>query len=480
MCMTGSILEASEGQVSESIVMSPAGRSDGPTLLPHQTVLPVQSWLQHLTLEHRALLHLLIPLAEAHGLQLYLVGGLVRDAFLGRPSPDLDLMLEAPSQVREAFVVAAAELLGGLATAHPRFLTWRIEGSGGAHLDLVTARRETYPQPGSLPVVVEAPALVDLLRRDFTVNSMAVPLTGPAAGRLLDPLHGRADLQAKRLRILHPDSFRDDPTRMFRALRFATRLGLALEPDTQRCLVEAVREGLLDRLTGERVQHELVLILEEDTCAKTVQLLVALEVWEGLKLPLPSAAGLMGLEAAPGVSRGAWQVLEEAHRKGPLATGVPALWLLRLGLLLQGAPGQRLEGVLERLSLTGRGAQHWKQALDALGGMAAWLAEGRLPSERTFRLEKCSSELLGLLLSQPEDRGGRRREQLERFLRVERQIRSPLDGRMLLGLGWSPGPGVREALTYLRVQALDAGWGEAEARGWAGSAAVLFSTDRSE
>jgi tRNA nucleotidyltransferase (CCA-adding enzyme) len=182
---------------------------------------------------------------------VYLVGGAVRDLLLGRGRADIDLVVEGDA-------TALAERLGAEVVSHERFATAKVR-LDGHELDIASARSESYPQPGALPVVEPAATLEeDLARRDFTINAMAISLNGPE--RLIDPFEGQADLAAGRLRVLHPRSFLDDPTRAIRAARYAARFGFELEPETEALLRAADlttvsadrRDAELMRLAGER------------------------------------------------------------------------------------------------------------------------------------------------------------------------------------------------------------------------------------
>jgi tRNA nucleotidyltransferase/poly(A) polymerase len=149
--------------------------------------------------------------AALDGERAYLVGGAVRDLLLGAEHPDLDLAVEGDA-------VELARRLGAEPVAHERFSTATVD-LDGVRVDLARTRAETYPHPGALPEVEPAPLERDLARRDFTVNAMALPLDG--RGQLVDPHGGRVDLRAGLLRVLHPGSFADDPTRALRAARYA-------------------------------------------------------------------------------------------------------------------------------------------------------------------------------------------------------------------------------------------------------------------
>ena len=168
----------------------------------------------------------------SQGYKLYIVGGLVRDLFLERTNLDLDLVVEG-----DAINLAQemARTWQGKLTTHPRFGTAKLQWSNWS-VDLATARAETYARPGALPTVKPGTISTDLVRRDFTINAMAVELNPGHFGELLDPHRGRDDLYGKRIRVLHDRSFIDDATRIWRALRYEQRLDFQIEPATLRLL----------------------------------------------------------------------------------------------------------------------------------------------------------------------------------------------------------------------------------------------------
>lgn len=211
----------------------------------------------------RRLLEPLARRARAEGLALYAVGGCVRDWLRGGSTNDYDLVCDRDPAPLLAWCRRAA---GGRAEAFGQFGTFRVVGAGRPPLriDLAVARRERYPAPASLPVVAPAASIEeDLGRRDFTVNAMALAFNGPRRGELIDPFGGRADLRAKRLRLLHASSLRDDPTRAFRAARYACRLGLRPDADLLRQCREAMAAGHAARLSPHRLTQELLRLLAE-------------------------------------------------------------------------------------------------------------------------------------------------------------------------------------------------------------------------
>ncbi|APV43489.1 tRNA nucleotidyltransferase (CCA-adding enzyme) [Dehalogenimonas formicexedens] len=194
--------------------------------------------------------------AAARGWRFYLVGGAVRDAILGRAGFDLDLSVEGDA-IGLAMAIAASP---DDVTVHHRFNTARLKW-GGHHIDLVRSREETYPRPGALPTVRPGPINMDLLRRDFTVNAMAVSLNPDDWGCLIDVCGGLRDIRQRLIRVLHPGSFIDDATRIWRAVRYEQRLGFRIEPETLK-LIERDRV-MLGTITPDRLRYELECILTE-------------------------------------------------------------------------------------------------------------------------------------------------------------------------------------------------------------------------
>ena len=208
---------------------------------------------------------LLDAAAESEG--VHLVGGAVRDLLLGRPPLELDVIVEGD-------VGALAQRLGAGAgaVAHERFGTATVR-DGDCRWDLAAARAETYARPGALPDVRAAGIEQDLRRRDVTVNALALDLR---SGELRAAPHAHEDLRAGRLRVLHDASFVDDPTRLWRIARYASRLGFALEEHTANLAADAVRAGALETVSGARIGNELRLALAEPDPVAALECAVAL------------------------------------------------------------------------------------------------------------------------------------------------------------------------------------------------------------
>lgn len=223
---------------------------------------------------HPRLLAALAREAEAAGGTAYLVGGAVRDALLGREAIDHDVAFEGTVHAGATLVSALVGAGWTCEARHDRFGTARLRAEGGERVDVAVTREESYPHPGALPVVrAGVPISRDLARRDFTIHAMAFRLGGGAGGGLLDPFGGEADLELRRIRLLHGGSLSDDPTRLFRAARYAARLGFGLDDGFEPAMQRAVADGAFARISGDRLRRALQEVLSEENRAVAMELL---------------------------------------------------------------------------------------------------------------------------------------------------------------------------------------------------------------
>lgn len=215
------------------------------------------------TLQRRAV-EVVREAAAEKGLHAFLVGGPVRDLLLGRTVVDLDFTVESGSS---ELARAAAKQINGRVRSYPQFLTYKVTADDFPQIDIATARSEKYRAAGALPAVTPGTLQDDLLRRDFSINAIALDVL---SGEVHDPTGGQADIEQKAIRVLHDQSFLDDPTRIFRAVRLAARLGFSLEPHTRSLIEEAVGGGALASVSKERLWRELFLIFEETTAPAAI------------------------------------------------------------------------------------------------------------------------------------------------------------------------------------------------------------------
>ncbi|MFW5792498.1 MAG: CBS domain-containing protein, partial [Desulfohalobiaceae bacterium] len=199
-------------------------------------------------------------LAEKRGITVYAVGGFVRDILLYRPNLDLDLVVEDDGI---EFARELSRKLGGRVRAHKKFRTAVVILPDGQRIDVATARLEYYEHPAALPTVELSSIKMDLFRRDFTINALALELNPDSFGRLVDFFGGQKDIKDRNIRVLHSLSFVEDPTRILRAIRFEQRFTFRIGGQTERLIKNAVKLNMFHKLSGSRVFQELKLILEE-------------------------------------------------------------------------------------------------------------------------------------------------------------------------------------------------------------------------
>jgi tRNA nucleotidyltransferase (CCA-adding enzyme) len=229
--------------------------------------------------------------ADRREMGLWLVGGALRDLLLGRPTRDVDLAVEAGAASSLELAKRLAALPGwALKARHERFGTATLEAPGGLRVDLAATRREEYPTPASLPVVTGTATIDDDLgRRDFTIHAMARRIGKRGlVGATLDPFGGKRDLAAKTLRLLHPKSLVDDPTRAYRAVKYAVRLGFTWEKDFEKALKAARTADAFGRLSGDRMRRGIEEIFLEGNWGRAAGLAAELELFGDV---LPGWAG---------------------------------------------------------------------------------------------------------------------------------------------------------------------------------------------
>jgi tRNA nucleotidyltransferase (CCA-adding enzyme) len=357
---------------------------------------------------------LLRHLGHADG--VYLVGGAVRDLLLGGAPYDLDLVVEGDA-------AAVARSLGGPVRVHDRFGTSTVTLEGFSY-DIARARRETYAHPGALPDVAPSVLEEDLLRRDFTVNAIAI---GLADGALSAAPNALEDLEARRLRVLHDESFIDDPTRMLRLARYASRMRFTIHPHTRALLDTAA----LSTVSGARVGNELRLLAQEDDPIAALECLHAL----GLDRAIHPALGIRD----EGLARRALGLLPEDGRRDRLALAVAALEV----------PGDELAALLDALSFTAPDRGAILAAATQARALAAALDSAGSASQTAEAIDGAGPELVAL--AGAIGPSGPAADWLDRLRHVHLEI----GGDDLLTAGVEPGPAVGRALRAALAAKLD-------------------------
>jgi tRNA nucleotidyltransferase (CCA-adding enzyme) len=228
----------------------------------------MKKYLKKLPKEVQDLIYLAGNIASDNNMSVYLVGGFVRDLILGVKNLDLDIVVEGDGIL---FAEDFARRLKTELICHRKFGTATVTINPQLKIDIATAREEFYPQPAQLPEVRPGSLRDDLLRRDFTINAMAISISNRDFGQLIDLFGGKADLRNKKIRILHNLSFIDDPTRILRAIRFEKRYNFRIESQTLKLLKGAVKQKMLEKVQPHRLRDELILILKEEHLLRQIK-----------------------------------------------------------------------------------------------------------------------------------------------------------------------------------------------------------------
>jgi len=395
---------------------------------------------QALSSQQLSLLHVVADAAATRQLPLYLVGGFVRDLLLGIPATDFDLVVEGDAI---SLARALAAQYGGRVTAHVRFGTaqWFHPDPGHHALDFISTRSEFYKHTAALPTVKPGTLTDDLVRRDFTINTLALRLDGEHWGELRDELGGLDDLKRGLVRVLHPASFRDDPTRLFRAVRYEQRYGFQIVPETLSLMPQAHR--LIDLISAQRIRHELDLVLDEE---KAIVMLSRLAELDLLQLVHPAltwndtirALFLTGLRILP----------EHPIKSYPSSTSKSFLgwhfWLMQVASI-------DLESLERRLHFH---ADLFRSLLAASALFAGLPANIDLkPSQWVRRLENIPlTAVQAVFLATPD---GQVRRNLSNYLETWRHVKPKTNGHDLMKRGLPQGPRYQQVLQRLREAWLD-------------------------
>jgi tRNA nucleotidyltransferase (CCA-adding enzyme) len=361
---------------------------------------------------------------------VYLVGGAVRDVLMGEPGFDVDVAVEGDGI---AFGRELARALGGRAVPHEKFGTAVVIAGDGTRVDVATTRTEFYDYPAALPRVERATLRQDLFRRDFTINAMAVSLKGEDFGRLVDFFGGLRDLEEGVVRVLHNLSFIDDPTRVFRAIRYENRYGFRMDGHTLALARACVEMELVGELSSARLRDELHALLVEERVDWAVRRMAELGVAAAIHPHLAADEESVRLI-------GEVDALRERH--------APALvpWRPRLAVLARRLPPDELYDWFERLKLARRDGDPIADAVTVAPRLAARLAETEEPAE-IRRLVEPHDPDGALLAAAVADEPARSR--LRRYFEELRGVKLEISGGDLAQLGLSESPRVGEILAEL-------------------------------
>ena len=366
---------------------------------------------------------------------VYIVGGIVRDLILDRAPGDIDLSVVGDAK---AFSQELAARTGAASPDESQFLTFKIRTSGifsdVSSIDVVTARAESYADSAALPDVSVSSIDDDLKRRDFTVNAMAISLAGSDWGTLVDPKNGFGDVMRKRIKVLHDASFVDDPTRIFRAVRYAVRLGFNLDSRTNELISKSLPN--IDRLSGTRVRNEFELVLSEPNRVEMLR--------------MSEEIGLLAA-ISPGLRIGtkALQVLSDQSEQEVASTELPDL----LAITTFGLNEDESKQVVQRFDAP----PAWGESITGNAQLAKHVAvldqPNLAPSEVSdlLRAIPLASISAYILAGPPLPR----RDKLVEYVEKIRFIKPEITGDDLLEIGIPQGPIIGQLIDIVRRAKLD-------------------------
>lgn len=401
----------------------------------------------------RALLDRICRVADELKYGAYLVGGPVRDLLLGVPNFDIDIVVEGNGI---AFASKLGEYSGGKIRVHKEFGTATIILPRDAFtkakpkvykIDVATARRESYEHPAALPRVEASSLRDDLRRRDFTINSMAIILNPDGFGYLIDSFGGQRDVANGVVRVLHDLSFVDDPTRIFRAIRFEKRYNFRIDSQTEHLIEDAIKMEVFEKLDGRRVRNEIVLILSEPDPIKPIERVAEFGLMRYIHPDIRWNNQLASEITEVSEVISSFETMIRGKRT--------VKWLIYFMALIDQLDLGQVESLVERLKLSKRDVSKLITAKRDLPGVIKELKETSSPRPSSV------CQLLGpiprevLLFMVAKARSNRVSERLTSFLTKWRKVRTRIDGQDLKKLGYQPGPAFGQILTQVLKAKLD-------------------------
>jgi tRNA nucleotidyltransferase (CCA-adding enzyme) len=389
----------------------------------------MKKYLKKLPVELKKVIQQAVKVSQSTRMPAYLVGGCLRDLMLGDKNFDLDIAVEGDGIF---FAEQLAKKLRSGLKIHERFRTATLILADRQKVDIATARREKYPHFAALPVVSSGSLREDLKRRDFTINAMALRLAADKKQEIIDPFDARADLASGKIRILHNLSFKDDPTRIFRAIRFSQRLDFQIEPKTLALLKEAIRDGWLDKVHPHRMRDELILILKEQDPFRPIK-------------KLNDLGGLSFISTKLKIGKPAQNLFRSiAKQIAWLVKYFPARrqldsWLLYFAALLEPLSYPQIKKIVYRLGLPKGDQKRVVSYYQLRNKLISSLSKKQVSPEQVFSLlEPLSYETIILLSATTLNKNFKKH--LADFFKIYNGMRLCISGKDLGGLGVLPGP----------------------------------------
>jgi len=374
-------------------------------------------------------------------IRAYLVGGIVRDILLNSTNLDIDIVVEK-NGIR--FASELCKKLKASLYTHEKFKTSVIVLNDGSHIDIATARIEFYERPAALPSVEQGSIKQDLYRRDFTINSMAVSLEKENFGKLIDFFGGRKDLADKRIKVLHRLSIVEDPTRIFRAIRFEQRFGFKMDAQTEELVRNAIDMDIVSLLTGVRIRDEIISIFREDNLSGAIKRLTGL-----------GALKKIGVDIA--IDRYFFsrlkKVIKSYDELYEVLNGDLEKWRILFILLLSNKNEGDIRRWCEQMKVKKRDTNIIAATICKVEGLKNKIQTSNIKKSLLYNtLRKATYESLIILYS----RGGAVKKNVLTYINTLKDVKTFIDGNKLKDLGYLPSRGFHEILGLLLEKRLDA------------------------
>lgn len=384
-------------------------------------------------------------LSNKLGFSAFVVGGLVRDLLLGAKNLDLDIVIEGDAI---SFGKTLSQELSGALIVHRRFGTSTVVTKDRLKIDLATARKEVYERPAALPTVEFSSLKNDLIRRDFTINAMAMSLNKENFGQLIDFFGGESDLKSCRIRVMHDGSFIDDPTRIFRAVRFEQRFGFTIDTHTEELIINAIEEEMFEKVEPQRIRDEIILILKEKEPLKALNRMAELHEFRFIhpKISLDQAM------------RRFYKSIDETHRwyeKAPFRRRAIEKWLMYLIALFESLSYNETLRLCDKFVFKrGERLRILSYKKDAKRIIKLLSSKKHLAASRIYSvLEPLSYEVILLIMARADSKLATAR--IKAFLEKYNGIRIKLRGEDIKALGMKPGPKFKRILQKVLYKKID-------------------------
>ena len=379
-------------------------------------------------------------LSDSQNVKTHLVGGFVRDLLLKYPNLDVDVVVEGDAIT---FAKRIVKKLGGRVRPHKKFGTAVVVLPNNFHIDFASARSEYYEHPAALPYVEKSSIYQDLYRRDFSINSMAITLNTNNFGQILDYFGGQKDILEKRIRVMHNLSFIEDPTRIFRAVRFEQRYGFSMDSQTESFAKNAIGMELIDKLTASRIREELVALLSE---LKPWRVIIRLDMLKALRTVHPQLKSTPYVIKRLKCIQSSYDILSKKFSPKPLP------WIVNFIGLFYDLSLNEVEKWCSMMKMKKKFAERIIQGVSKLKDVVKSLKARKI---KNSQIHKVLSDLYSESIIIIHALFPNVRKKVEKYVMELKDIAISFTGQDLINMGFKPSPVFKHVLKSLLDAKLD-------------------------